>query len=129
MDTPPGTPDALLWKLARLAADVENKACEDTAISFDLKEIAQILQEIKNALPADNEWSLYLTPGIIWSTVWSLYQNALELGGYQGRDAIVQLVRDAVESLKSALLGTATTAGVRSIGMESPVEPGALTAG
>ncbi|MDE7548656.1 hypothetical protein PY793_11770 [Acetobacter fabarum] len=129
MNTTPGTPDALLWKLTHLAADVEDKASEDTAVSFDLKEIVQVLQDIKNALPADNEWSLYLTPGIIWSTVWSLYQNALELGGYQNRDAIVQLVRDAVESLKNALLGTATTAGVRTIGMENPVEPEALIAG
>ena len=128
MNTTPGTPDALLWKLARLAAGVENKACEETAISFDLKEITQILQEIKNALPADNEWSLYLTPGIIWSTVWSLYQNALELGGYQDREAIVQLVRDAVESLRSALLGTAKTTGVRTLGVDHLMEPGAITA-
>ena len=88
-----------------------------------------MLQEIKNALPADNEWSLYLTPGIIWSTVWSLYQNALELGGYQDREAIVQLVRDAVESLRSALLGTAKTTGVRTLGVDHLMEPGAITAG
>ncbi|MCP1242233.1 hypothetical protein GOB86_06565 [Acetobacter lambici] len=128
MNTTPGTPDALLWKLAHLAAGVENKACEDIAISLDLQEIAQLLQDIKNALPADNEWSLYLTPAIIWSTVWSLYQNSLELGGYQNRDAMVQLVRDAVESLKNAFQANSKAAGVRSIGMTAALERGALSA-
>ncbi len=116
MNTNPGTPDELLWKLAHLAAGIENKACEDTAISLDLAEISQLLQNIKNALPAQEDWSLYLTPGIIWSTVWSLYQNALEFGGYQNRDAVVQLVKDVVESLKNALLGTGKAAGVQKIG-------------
>ncbi|WP_338332239.1 hypothetical protein [Acetobacter sp. LMG 32666] len=129
MNTTPGTPDALLWKLAHLAAGVENKACEDMAISLDLKEIAQLLQDIKNALPADNAWSLYLTPAIIWSTVWSLYQNSLELGGYQNRDAMVQLVRDAVQSLQNALQANAKAAGVRSIGTTAALEHGSLAAG
>lgn len=124
----PGTPDALLWQLAHLAAGIENKACEDDAISLDLSEIAQLLHDIKNVLPADSEWSLYLTPSIIWSTVWSLYQNALELGGYQSRDAIVQLVKDAVESLKNALLGTTKATGVQKIGLSTPRARGELTA-
>ena len=130
MNTNPGTPDALLWKLAHLAAGIENKACEDTAISLDLTEIAQLLQSIRSVLPADGEWSLYLTPDIIWSTVWSLYQNALEFGGYQSRDAVVPLVKEVVESLRSALTGpTHAAAGVQKIGVARPAQPGAITAG
>lgn len=129
MNTIPGTPDELLWKLAHLAAGVENKACEDTAISLDLTEIAQLLHTLKNALPADNEWSLYLTPAIIWSTVWSLYQNALEFGGYQSRDAVAQLVKDAVASLKNAFQGKPKAAELQKIGVVAAPEPGTLTAG
>ncbi|MFT8418147.1 MAG: hypothetical protein ABF636_04850 [Acetobacter sp.] len=129
MNTNPATPDELLWKLAHLAAGIENKACEDTGISLDLSEIAQLLSNIKNVLPADNEWSLYLTPAIIWSTVWSLYQNALEFGGYQSRDAVVQLVKDAVTSLKNAFQGTPKAADVQKIGMGTAPKPGTLTAG
>lgn len=109
MNTTPRTPDELLWKLLYLAADIEGKAREDAGVSFNLTEMAQLLQDVKNVLPADSEWSLYLTPNIIWSTVWSLYQNALEFGGYQDRGAIVQLVKETVEQLRSAFQASAIT--------------------
>lgn len=122
------TPDELLWKLAHLAADSENKAACETELWLDLQETTALLQQVKQALPDDDGWSFYLTPTIVWHTVWSIYHKDFENSTYRTRQATVQLVRECVESLKTALNTNPGTAEKRQDQLRSGLARGALIA-
>ncbi|AKR48600.1 MULTISPECIES: hypothetical protein [Acetobacter] len=127
MSNIPQTPSELLWKLAYFVTDAIGQASCESELRLDLEATTQLMQRIKKVLPQDNEWSAYLTPFMIWRTVYSVQRHFFYTDRYKTEDDIIKLIDDSVLHLKKAFSSTDDSAEKSTIASDSFLSRGLLT--
>lgn len=127
MSNIPQTPSELLWQLAYLVTAETGQDSRVSELRLDLEATTQLMQRIKKVLPQDNEWSAYLTPFMIWRTVYSVQQHFFYTDRYKTEDDIIKLIDDSVLHLKKAFSSTDDSAAKSTIASDSFLSRGLLT--
>lgn len=135
MSNIPQTPSELLWKLAYFVTDAIGQASCESELRLDLEATTQLMQRIKKVLPQDNEWSAYLTPSMIWRTVYSVQENffymrrngIVDTSSYKTVDEIIKIIDDSVLQLKKAFSSTDDGAAKSTIASDRFLSRGLLT--
>lgn len=127
MSNIPQTPSELLWQLAYLVTAETGQDSRVSELRLDLEATTQLMQRIKKVLPQDNEWSAYLTPFMIWRTVYSVQQHFFYTDRYKTEDDIIKLIDDSVFHLKKAFNSTDDSAAKSTIASDSFLSRGLLT--
>ncbi|NLG91713.1 MAG: hypothetical protein GX486_07630 [Acetobacter sp.] len=128
MSNIPQTPSELLWQLAYLVTAETGQDSRVSELRLDLEATTQLMQRIKKVLPQDNEWSAYLTPFMIWRTVYSVQQHFFYTDNrYKTEDDIIKLIDDSVFHLKKAFSSTDDSAAKSTIASDNFLSRGLLT--